>query len=386
MDFQQYCKFPEDVSRKIWDKIDQLRSSTQAKATSNPQTFGFTSNQHTFKATSRGDTEMLVVPDRPFPVYYKREEAKSQNTQLRVTFEEPQPKNTSETYSEYIEKTVKLDRGSEQEPVAKPNIQIRALNELEMENSILINRPLDSGRNEFNPSGRDEELKTYKINRAVGQPFNYKFTEVTISTPRITTKLRNDGRELILCRSKNTDGYFPLGDSTVSSQHAMIKWSQTKKAFILKDLGSTSGTYIQAPDIEITEKLVLEIGDFQYKFIKIDRARREITARVEEDLVQSRQVYIGTETPIIFGSKKQRLTLGSAGCDVPLRDPTILGCHGEFVWEGTSAPRLITTQGNLTWKRISDTRIPSEEMVIPPKDSEGMRIRCGEAPVDLTFR
>lgn len=71
---------------------------------------------------------------------------------------------------------------------------------------------------------------------------------------------------------RNIKNEIQIDDKAVSHAHAKIFWDEEKKAFILNDLASTNGTYINDVEViqqELKDKDTIKIGQTEFTFIHV---------------------------------------------------------------------------------------------------------------------
>ncbi len=89
----------------------------------------------------------------------------------------------------------------------------------------------------------------------------------------------DQGREFLLPPitikiGRRDENYIKLNDPKVSREHAVLEYSFLKKTFLLKDLGSTNGTYCNNQRIENTFVFPgdeIRVGESVLKVISLQR-------------------------------------------------------------------------------------------------------------------
>lgn len=97
-----------------------------------------------------------------------------------------------------------------------------------------------------------------------------KKTGPMIKETLVVTAGVDSGREFLLIPSpmkigRHIENYINLTDPKVSREHALLEYNSVKKQFILKDLNSTNGTYLNGQRISKEERVkpgdTIKIGD-----------------------------------------------------------------------------------------------------------------------------
>lgn len=97
-----------------------------------------------------------------------------------------------------------------------------------------------------------------------------KKTGPIIKETLVVTAGVDSGREFLLIPSpmkigRHIENYINLTDPKVSREHALLEFNSVKKQFILKDLSSTNGTYLNDHRISKEERVkpgdTIRIGD-----------------------------------------------------------------------------------------------------------------------------
>ncbi len=108
---------------------------------------------------------------------------------------------------------------------------------------------LSWGKNRVNPEELVDDTKVFKRSKLQTPPLP-QIAVVVIDGP-------DKGREFLLTPmtmkiGRQMENHIQLNDPQVSREHAILQYHPKKKAFLLKDLGSTNGTYCNNRRIEAT--------------------------------------------------------------------------------------------------------------------------------------
>eukprot|EP01017_Pseudomicrothorax_dubius_P021587 TRINITY_DN2323_c0_g2_i2.p1 TRINITY_DN2323_c0_g2~~TRINITY_DN2323_c0_g2_i2.p1 ORF type:complete len:263 (-),score=38.39 TRINITY_DN2323_c0_g2_i2:26-814(-) len=234
----------------------------------------------------------------------------------------------------------------------------------------------------------DEERKEHTTTE-VRQRVEYKYKKAIISSKHNSLTYivnKNDTKEILFSRDLESENILRLQHRTVSKRHALIKWSSDSDTFILRDEGSTAGTYIRIQEYDIAEGDILEMGNFQYSFERLDSRAKTLVIKIQEELSQAKENLIGFEYRVNFKEKKV-WTIGiSETCDVLLKDRYVDPIHAELVLND-EGPVLIVKSSKSVWKRLSPSKTESDEHIIPPIDivEIPMKIRIGEQFIKIGF-
>ncbi len=108
---------------------------------------------------------------------------------------------------------------------------------------------LSWGKNRVKPEELVDDTKVFKRTKLQSPP-PPQIAVVVIDGP-------DQGREFLLTPmtmkiGRQLENHIQLNDPQVSREHAVLQYHPKKKAFLLKDLGSTNGTYCNNRRIETT--------------------------------------------------------------------------------------------------------------------------------------
>jgi pSer/pThr/pTyr-binding forkhead associated (FHA) protein len=143
----------------------------------------------------------------------------------------------------------------------------------------LSNQQSFSRKGEAEQGNLLEDTKVFK--RIKGKRANnLQLALVVISGP-------DQGREFLLAPvaikiGRLAENYIKLNDPKASREHAILEYSSHKKTFLLKDLGSTNGTYCNKRRIESTFVFPgdeIGIGESVLKVISLQRESAEINSK-----------------------------------------------------------------------------------------------------------
>lgn len=89
----------------------------------------------------------------------------------------------------------------------------------------------------------------------------------------------DQGREFLLAPSKmkigrQVDNYIKLQDPKVSREHALLEYNSGRKSYIIKDLGSTNGTFINERRVKVRMIIPgdeIRVGDSTLKVVALEK-------------------------------------------------------------------------------------------------------------------
>eukprot|EP01017_Pseudomicrothorax_dubius_P038466 TRINITY_DN5764_c0_g1_i1.p1 TRINITY_DN5764_c0_g1~~TRINITY_DN5764_c0_g1_i1.p1 ORF type:complete len:172 (-),score=17.37 TRINITY_DN5764_c0_g1_i1:130-645(-) len=169
---------------------------------------------------------------------------------------------------------------------------------------------------------------------------------------------------------------------TVSSTHAEIHFSEQSKQFVLKDLGSSNGTYIQYSSIILENGMIIECGDLQ--LVCIIQDTDVLVLKVVDCLYPNPEV-LGYKIEFDF-KKKQLYTIGSKfDADFSKDNVRLEKEHAEV---RKTSNRFTLTAKAITWRKLSPTSIPSADFLLPPFDNPNQAtftVRFGDIPCLFTL-
>lgn len=140
----------------------------------------------------------------------------------------------------------------------------------------LSNQQSYGGKDKREQENPVEETKVFK--RIKGKRTKkLQLALVVISGP-------DQGREFLLAPinikiGRRAENYIKLNDPKVSREHAILEYSFLKKTFLLKDLGSTNGTYCNNQRIENTFIFPgdeIRVGESVLKVISLQKESADI--------------------------------------------------------------------------------------------------------------